>query len=83
MSPHTRMNHIKIPATIVEKPTQANSYYYVVAAKDNPERKFYLSGLGCPFGGEVGDEGFVQYNSSTWYGLYMWTPNKSKTLKKG
>ena len=67
MSKPTTPEHPKIPARILETPSNENNYSYKV--EDETGATHYLSGLGSPKEKEVGLEGYVQYTS---YGAGAW-----------
>lgn len=60
----------KIPATIHEKPTEKNGWFYVV--KTDHDNVFHLRGMGAPKDGNIGDRGTIQYRSGRNFGLYFW-----------
>ena len=72
--------HKKLKAIILETPSVANGWCYVVKAKDgkNTTLVLNLSGMGAPQGKNTGDMGTVQYFTGSSYGLYFWQDLKNR-----
>jgi len=64
------MTHQPRPATIIETPTGANGYRYIVDADDG--ERFFLAGMGAPKSESAGARGTLTYTVGASFGLYFW-----------
>jgi hypothetical protein len=58
-------------AQIIETPNANNGYRWVFKVEGDPN-PVYLSGIGSPKKGKVGDRGDLIYSSSSSRGGYVW-----------